>query len=181
MEKSRRSEGIVVVDVAAEARESGFFEVGRLGIAKGAFRLSTAHILRGVSGTFVYFLFSQNECVYIGQTTQLQKRLQAHTRNKVFDCVYAVAIPKRLLLVVESHWIRTIDPRINRENQANKIESARENGKLGGRPAKRGEPTRIVAGKLPASVADALDAKAAEQGLNRSEALLVAVSLWIKR
>lgn len=58
---------------------------------------------------------------------------------------------------------------------------ARKNGASGGRPPKHGEPTRLMAAKVPASVGEAFDAKAAAQGLSRSEAIVVAMTLWLKR
>jgi hypothetical protein len=64
----------------------------------------------------VYFLFYQGECIYIGQTENLWRRLDQHT-NKIFDQVkfFYVSNERQERIQVEDHYIRTYQTPYNHE------------------------------------------------------------------
>jgi|GEM_PF-1168707 hypothetical protein len=61
----------------------------------------------------VYFLCLKGTVVYIGQSVELPQRIATHKKQKIFDSVYFVAVPKAMLDKVERHYIQTLKPRLN--------------------------------------------------------------------
>jgi hypothetical protein len=73
----------------------------------------------------VYFLFLNEEIVYIGQSTNVYTRIQAHVNQgeKVFNKVFVQIVPEEInLLAVEKHWILKYRPRYNYETHAKTCE-----------------------------------------------------------
>jgi predicted GIY-YIG superfamily endonuclease len=72
--------------------------------------MNTTEIPRSMTGgidltsllknSFVYFLFSGNEVVYVGQSTTVGSRLSAHSKDKEFDRASGIIVePYRRLAV----------------------------------------------------------------------------------
>lgn len=72
----------------------------------------------GVTG--VYFLLCNSEIIYIGQTSNLFKRLAYHLSNKDFDCYAFFPCPKDELNFMEAKLIREFSANISSKLQ-NKI------------------------------------------------------------
>lgn len=64
---------------------------------------------------FVYFLYKDNELVYVGQTTAGIKRINAHEHGKKSDFTEwtAIKVPPDLLDEVEAYFIIKYRPRYN--------------------------------------------------------------------
>lgn len=63
----------------------------------------------------VYFLVQAHEIIYVGQSRNLLARLAQHrTEGKRWDRVLYLPVPAECLLKVEAHWIRTLQPALNR-------------------------------------------------------------------
>lgn len=63
-------------------------------------------------GSYVYFLMHDQECVYVGQTVNLQNRLRAHS-DKQFDRVLFIHVDDDIRLSAEKEWIATLQPKYN--------------------------------------------------------------------
>lgn len=65
-------------------------------------------------GSYVYFLMNGDECIYVGQTANLRKRISEHrlTRNFTHSVFLHVAPDARI--EVERHWIKALKPKENR-------------------------------------------------------------------
>jgi hypothetical protein len=61
----------------------------------------------------VYFLFYKKELVYIGQSVDIEKRIQEHTQNKVFDEYSYKRVCERDLNKVEKACIEYYNPKLN--------------------------------------------------------------------
>lgn len=59
----------------------------------------------------IYFLFSNNELVYVGQSTNIYSRLGNH--NKDFDEIAAIEVPQQHLKAIEYGLIAAFDPKLN--------------------------------------------------------------------
>lgn len=63
----------------------------------------------------VYFLVLKQEIVYVGQSRNLLSRLGQHREDgKCWDRVLYLPVPADRLLEVESLWIKTLQPALNR-------------------------------------------------------------------
>lgn len=62
----------------------------------------------------VYALIWQGKVVYVGQAICVGRRVEQHSRNIVFDRVFARFCPKEDLDVLEQEWIERLNPRLNR-------------------------------------------------------------------
>lgn len=65
------------------------------------------------NGSYVYFLLSNDEVVYVGQTVNLCGRLCGHVKDKVFDYVYYTNVSPENRLIFESMNINYYQPRYN--------------------------------------------------------------------
>lgn len=63
----------------------------------------------------VYFLYDEDELVYVGQSTTLRWRIDQHIQDgvKIFDAVGFIPCCVSRLTEIESHYIRTTVPRYN--------------------------------------------------------------------
>lgn len=63
---------------------------------------------------YIYYLFNNDELVYIGQSTNLAQRIGAHYRSeKIFDEVYAEEIIASKLMITEALYIYRDIPKGN--------------------------------------------------------------------
>lgn len=62
----------------------------------------------------VYFLIKDGRVVYVGQSISVLARLGVHVGSKDFDRVLLLPCEKHLLDVVESLYIRTLTPELNK-------------------------------------------------------------------
>jgi hypothetical protein len=86
--------------------------------------MNTTEIPRSMTGgidltsllknSFVYFLFSGNEVVYVGQSTTVGSRLSAHSKDKEFDRASGIIVEPYRRLAVESAFIRLLKPKYNK-------------------------------------------------------------------
>lgn len=65
----------------------------------------------------IYFLFLNNQIIYIGQSTSILNRLGTHYAAKVFDDVYCLLVHRCNLDVTEELLIRVFDPPLNRRGR----------------------------------------------------------------
>jgi hypothetical protein len=61
----------------------------------------------------VYFLIRNSVVVYVGQTTDLYFRVSQHRRDKQFDRVFYLPIPREDLSRIETGFIRVLQPEYN--------------------------------------------------------------------
>ncbi|MCA9386382.1 hypothetical protein KC717_07095, partial [Candidatus Dojkabacteria bacterium] len=66
-------------------------------------------------GSCIYFLCEGDEVVYIGQSVSLMSRLESHRVDKKFNRVYLLQVPSNHLNRVEAEFIRTLQPRLNKQ------------------------------------------------------------------
>lgn len=66
--------------------------------------------------TCVYFLCLGGDVVYVGQTVNLPSRLHTHSGVKEFDRVFYLPVPRSDLDLVETSFIKFLQPRLNTEN-----------------------------------------------------------------
>lgn len=72
----------------------------------------------------VYFLIRQHEVIYIGQSKNLLGRLAQHRDDgKRWDRVLYLPVPADRLLDVESLWIKTLQPALNRAGRQGPLPS----------------------------------------------------------
>lgn len=77
--------------------------------------------------TGIYFLFSNNELVYVGQSTDVLRRIQQHRSDKVFDEFCFKKCLERDLDTLERNTIRFYKPRYNIvQNKEREIELPEE-------------------------------------------------------
>lgn len=70
----------------------------------------------------VYFLFLNDEIVYVGQSTNIHLRVQQH-RDKEFNRVFYQEVPIEMdLLAIEKYYILKFRPRYNYETSAKTCE-----------------------------------------------------------
>jgi hypothetical protein len=64
----------------------------------------------------VYFLFRGERIVYVGQSTNVRKRVDDHVRDaKSFDKVGYIPVPESDLDRVERFWINRLKPELNKD------------------------------------------------------------------
>ena len=71
---------------------------------------------------WVYVLYADDECIYVGYTTDLLRRIGEHKKGfgkkepaKDFDKFKAIPMPsKREALYKEAEWIRLLEPTLNK-------------------------------------------------------------------
>jgi hypothetical protein len=68
---------------------------------------------RPYTKAYIYFLFQDNEIVYIGQTTSFQTRIKQHQREKDFNKVALIHIYKGYLDLAEMINILEYNPKLN--------------------------------------------------------------------
>lgn len=64
-----------------------------------------------VSG--VYFLFCDNECVYVGQSINAHARIMQHRAERMFDHADILPVPNDQLLKTERYYIGLLKPKWN--------------------------------------------------------------------
>lgn len=112
----------------------------------------------------VYFLMRQGECVYVGQTRNLQQRLRCHT-DKDYDEVHFVDVPEELRLSTEREYIAKLAPVYN--------------GTLG-RPNTRSDELRVyVSVRLPRNLLNRLNRYAAKKQVTRTAVIEEAIEKLI--
>jgi len=62
---------------------------------------------------YVYFLVSESEVVYVGKTTRLAHRIEAHMKDKTFDDVWYLEVDRQSLNETEQAYIRRFRPKYN--------------------------------------------------------------------
>lgn len=68
----------------------------------------------------VYFLIENDAVLYIGQSRNLPARLSQHSQDgKRWNRVLFLPVPAERLLEVETEWIRTLQPPMNRTGNRN--------------------------------------------------------------
>jgi hypothetical protein len=65
-------------------------------------------------GPAVYFLFDGGELVYVGQTTNMARRLAQHSKLKKFDSFSFIACSENDLRAIETYAIAKYRPPLNR-------------------------------------------------------------------
>lgn len=65
-------------------------------------------------GSYVYFLMKDGVCVYVGQTTNLRRRLKQHG-DKDYDRVVFIHVHDDVRLETESAFIEELSPKYNGE------------------------------------------------------------------
>lgn len=63
---------------------------------------------------WVYFLVRDGVIVYVGQTSNLRKRLGHHAQHKDFDSYSVLRCDDRYVDIIEAHYIRKFDPPLNK-------------------------------------------------------------------
>lgn len=69
------------------------------------------------TGCGVYFLFDDDNVVYVGQSVEIAARIGQHAKTKGFDSYAWIAVPEELLDAVEQFYITTLQPPLNKINQ----------------------------------------------------------------
>lgn len=64
------------------------------------------------TGSYVYFLMLDGDCVYVGQTINLRHRLNGH-RTKKYDQVFFIEVPEDVRIQCEKEWIAKLKPALN--------------------------------------------------------------------
>lgn len=73
----------------------------------------------------VYFLFSNDDCVYVGQTKSGFSRISSHINTKKkFNRVSFILLPTQWLNTVESFYIKTLCPQYNIAGVPNREQQA---------------------------------------------------------
>lgn len=109
MEEEGEESGANAVDVAAEVGER---RPTIADLPPEAVRLLPGEMRRHRRGSYVYFLFNGDECVYIGKTAKLLSRVFEHAKSKAFGDVYFLECGDDRG-EIEAHWIRALRPRLN--------------------------------------------------------------------
>ncbi len=73
----------------------------------------------------VYFLVTDDEVVYVGQSVNLNQRLSMHA-DKQFETVFYMPVPERDLLEIEGRFIRLLKPKYNVFIPPEKIDQKKE-------------------------------------------------------
>lgn len=79
--------------------------------------------------TGIYFLVSENEIVYVGQSTNILDRIGVHLREKriIFEKACWIEVQKQYLNSVEQLLIKKFNPKFNRAHKRNeKLEAKLE-------------------------------------------------------
>lgn len=112
MEEESEESRIVAVDVAAVVGER---RPTVADLPPEAVRVDVGRLYALRRGSFVYFLFAGDECVYIGETTALAGRLLSHAKSKSYDSAHFLAVADGARKTSERYWIRRLLPRMNRQ------------------------------------------------------------------
>jgi excinuclease UvrABC nuclease subunit len=67
-----------------------------------------------VSSPCVYFLVQNDEIVYVGQTLNINSRIEHHLEDKKFNRVFYLSMSKRGLDEAETVFIQALKPKYNR-------------------------------------------------------------------
>ena len=80
----------------------------------------------------VYFLFKNNDLVYVGQSTHVPTRIASHVREGrlEFDKVSFIRVPPERLLEVEAYYIDLLWPEENQTGERAEIRKQIEEAKL---------------------------------------------------
>ena len=71
-------------------------------------------VLRAVGKvSAVYFLISNDEIIYVGQTKDMCVRMLSHSRNKTFDSIKYLETEPKKLIELEEYYIIALQPRDN--------------------------------------------------------------------
>jgi hypothetical protein len=76
--------------------------------------LDNAQALGLANYSGVYFLCQGATVVYVGRAKNIARRLMGHLGHKDFDTVMAMRVPEERLASVELHWVRRLQPKLNR-------------------------------------------------------------------
>lgn len=95
-------------------------ELARLDDARGLLldRAGVASLPRLAPGCGVYFLFSGDEIVYVGQSVNVFARVAGHFVYKSFDSFAFVPCRHDQRLALESHYIKLFSPALNVSKKA---------------------------------------------------------------
>lgn len=63
----------------------------------------------------VYFLVKKNMVIYVGQTINLQARMESHYCEKDFDAVFYIEVPLEQRCAIEAAFIQALRPPLNLE------------------------------------------------------------------
>lgn len=63
----------------------------------------------------VYFLCKNRRVLYVGKAINIAKRVDTHRHAKDFDTVLVLRLPVEVISAVEIHWIRQLQPKLNRQ------------------------------------------------------------------
>ena len=72
-------------------------------------------------GSYVYFLLSDENIIYIGQTVHLGGRTNEHLKDKVFDKVYYFNVDESVRLFIEALCIQHYNPELNNESMESEV------------------------------------------------------------
>lgn len=64
----------------------------------------------------IYFLVKDDKVVYVGQSVFPLQRVETHKKDKEFDRVYMLPVPKSVLNEIEGAFIRLLEPILNGRN-----------------------------------------------------------------
>ena len=68
----------------------------------------------------VYFLCDKGEVVYVGQSKHLLSRLYCHVKDKHFDSVFYMHVPRHQLREIETAFIAALKPAYNKRSNTDK-------------------------------------------------------------
>lgn len=81
-------------------------------------------------GCCVYFLCKFKKVVYVGQTDHISSRVRCHKKDKDFDEVFYICVPEKYLLATERHFIKKLDPPLNRAETSRSRSGRKKRGVL---------------------------------------------------
>lgn len=76
------------------------------------------------NSAFVYFLIDGKNVVYVGQSVRIHSRIKQHVKDKDFDRIIWIQVPKLLLSKIENFYIQLLKPRYNK-TIGNDVKSAK--------------------------------------------------------
>jgi len=70
---------------------------------------------------YIYFLFNDEELIYIGQSISVAGRIDTHNKSKKFNYVTLISVPEKILNIVEMVYIGKYKPELNTTGTENGV------------------------------------------------------------
>lgn len=127
-------------------------------------------------GPAVYFLFMDDEVVYIGSSIKPLGRISIHrSKNEgLFNCAKLLPMAKSSLIAIEDECIALFRPKYNIRGVKGKKCSERTDWIGSG-----STDTVVLHSEVPPSILEPLDSKATKMGVSRGRAIRLAVDFWL--